>query len=204
MLKQLNTLLLLSGLIFLAACAPGGAESATEPAPTSTAPAVKTLPPEEPTAMSEPTLEPAKATELPPEPYPGNEPVTSSEAVTSNAYPAEVDLSQITPQPVGETTPQVMPKPGVPDPKAAATHQVAQDLAQRLGVDVSGVKPVSAEEVEWPDSSLGCPAPGMMYMTVITPGYSIILELSGEQYMYHTDLQGNYVLCTDDGQAAAP
>jgi len=67
-------------------------------------------------------------------------------------------------------------------------------LARRLDVSIQQIEVLSAEYVEWPDASLGCPQPGMMYAQVITPGYRIILSASGENYEYHTSLRG-VVLC---------
>jgi hypothetical protein len=48
------------------------------------------------------------------------------------------------------------------------------------------------EEKDWPDSSLGCPQPGMAYLQVITPGYLIVLRALGNDYMYHASY--NYVI----------
>ena len=209
-MKALSFLFVLSLLVFLGACTTGGSEPISEPptespesAPES-APALDSVtrgglvPPPEVSPESYPA--PAPVIVPPDEPYPGSEAAAESAADTSTAYPAQVDLSQITPQPSEDTGPVVAPQPGVPDAKTAVSHQVSQDLAQRLGVDVSEVSTVTAEEIEWPDSSLGCPASGMVYLTVITPGYKIILEAAGQPYSYHTDTQGNYILCGEDGQ----
>ena len=54
----------------------------------------------------------------------------------------------------------------------------------------------SVQSVTWNDSSLGCPQPGMMYLQVLTPGYLVILEASGNTYEYHLSEQGNFVSCT--------
>ncbi len=71
-----------------------------------------------------------------------------------------------------------------------------KDLAQRLSVAVDQITVVSSEYVDWPDSSLGCPEPGMAYSQVITPGYRIILQQGQKQYDYHTGLRSTLVLCT--------
>lgn len=64
--------------------------------------------------------------------------------------------------------------------------QAISDLANRLNLARSAIKVIQNEAVEWPDASLGCPQPGMMYGQVITPGYRVILEAAGRQYEYHT------------------
>lgn len=84
---------------------------------------------------------------------------------------------------------------GAMNDEAQVVAQVQQALAQELGVKLDSMKLVSTEFVEWPSSALGCPKPGEMYMTVITPGYKVIVEHEGQQYEVHTDLTGNSVRC---------
>jgi hypothetical protein len=55
------------------------------------------------------------------------------------------------------------------------------------------------EAVDWSDTSLGCPEPGMAYAQVITPGYLIVLGAAGQTYEYHTDEHSSVVLCRGDG-----
>ncbi len=59
------------------------------------------------------------------------------------------------------------------------------DLATRLGVDESNIEVVTAEVVTWPDSSLGCPQPGMAYLQVPVDGFRILLERGDAVYSYH-------------------
>ena len=70
-----------------------------------------------------------------------------------------------------------------------------QDLARRLGLKAEAVKVVSLEGVEWRDTSLGCPKPGMMYAQVITPGFKVVLKAEGKTYEYHTDRGSQVILC---------
>lgn len=70
-----------------------------------------------------------------------------------------------------------------------------RELSTRAGVPEGSVEVVSVEEVEWGDTSLGCPQPGQMYAQVITPGYRIRLRASGVVYEYHTDQRGRVVFC---------
>ena len=84
-----------------------------------------------------------------------------------------------------------------------------QDLAGRLGFGPEqadhGISVIQATAQEWPDASLGCPQPGMMYAQVITPGYQIILEAAGRRYDYRAPLrrEGPVRLCTPQ-KATAP
>ena len=39
--------------------------------------------------------------------------------------------------------------------------------------------------LDWRDSSLGCPKPGMAYLDVITPGHKVTLRANGQIYVVH-------------------
>lgn len=71
-------------------------------------------------------------------------------------------------------------------PVAGLVAQAVADLAGRLAIAPDAVQVRAVEAVEWPDASLGCPQPGMMYAQVITPGYRIVLEAAGKTYEYHS------------------
>jgi hypothetical protein len=102
------------------------------------------------------------------------------------------------------------PQPNTPSPAAAApakpaaltagpadsevVSQAKSDLAKRIGVAVGEIKTRSVEEVNWPDASLGCPEPDMMYAQVVTPGQRIVLEAGDQMYEYHSG-GANVVFC---------
>lgn len=83
-------------------------------------------------------------------------------------------------------TPQVVIPAGSPAEKIVSAAKA--DLVERLGVAEEAIAVASLEEMQWSDSSLGCPQPDMMYLQVITPGFRIVLTASGQEYEYHTDL----------------
>ncbi len=114
--------------------------------------------------------------------------------------PVEVDLSKLTPQSPVQTTPIEQPQPGAPTTTTALVNRLAQDLAQRLSIDVQEVTLEKIEEVTWPDGALGCPAPGMAYITVLIPGYQVTLAAKGERYDYHAAENGDFVLCSEKGE----
>lgn len=83
----------------------------------------------------------------------------------------------------------------VADPTLAKLIADAKaDLSLRLGAQSSDINVKSAQSVEWPNASLGCPKRGVLYIQVITPGYQIILESNGKEFDYHAD-QTRVVLC---------
>ena len=76
----------------------------------------------------------------------------------------------------------------------------ARETLRSAGVDPSLLTVTSAEPVTWPDSSLGCPQPGIQYLQVLTPGYRV--ELHGAQGDYLVHVAGKQsIVCT--GKAGA-
>jgi hypothetical protein len=67
-------------------------------------------------------------------------------------------------------------QPGSPAAIAAAA------LAAHTGGNATDVLIRSVEAVDFSDSSLGCPQPGMAYLQVITPGFKVIAELAGSSF----------------------
>jgi hypothetical protein len=126
-----------------------------------------------------------------------NESEASEDVVVSTVAPAgSVDLSQLTPEPPAEGGDLIVqPMPGVPDPLVAIVNQASQDLAQRLGRDVSEVTLVRTVAVDWRDGSLGCPQPGMAYTMAIVSGYQIVLEVQDTDYYYHTRGTDYFIYC---------
>jgi hypothetical protein len=76
-----------------------------------------------------------------------------------------------------------------------ATQLARTLLANDLRCAVDDIQVVDVEAVEWNDSALGCPQPGMMYMQMITPGYRITLEHAAQRYHVHTDAGRRAVRC---------
>lgn len=85
--------------------------------------------------------------------------------------------------------------PSAPDPTPSTpssgldgspTEIAVADLAERLGIDPSGIEVVSMEEVTWPDGALGCPEPGRMYTQALVEGLRIVLRADGTDHEYHS------------------
>jgi hypothetical protein len=66
--------------------------------------------------------------------------------------------------------------PGSPAAIAAAA------VAQQTGSSMDAVVIRSVEAIDFGDSSLGCPQPGMAYLQVITPGHKVIAEAVGKTF----------------------
>lgn len=68
-------------------------------------------------------------------------------------------------------------------PEAA---QARHDLATQLSMAEDKVEVVEAKAIVWPDSSLGCPEPGMVYAQVLQDGLLIVLRVNQKLYEYHS------------------
>ena len=129
---------------------------------------------------------PVVTSDASPPPDPGSAPPPSP-ASTAPASSGTTGAGSLTPasvQPVPDPAGGAIapPPPGSPSGNAAAA---VADLAVRQGVDPGAITVVGEENVTWPDSSLGCPEPGMAYMQVLTDGVRLVLELDGTRYEYH-------------------
>ncbi|MBI3971528.1 MAG: hypothetical protein HY332_09585 [Chloroflexi bacterium] len=109
-------------------------------------------------------------------------PPTSPAATPPPAAPA--------PTPAGDTA-----VPAIPPEAQPAVDAALRDAAARLAVPREQLRVMRVEAVEWSDSSLGCPQPGMFYLQVITPGYLVVVASPGGQLEYHTDTRGRAVFC---------
>ncbi|MCI0549989.1 MAG: hypothetical protein L0287_03465 [Anaerolineae bacterium] len=74
-------------------------------------------------------------------------------------------------------------------------EKAKEDLAQRLSISVTQISLVQAAGVVWPDSSMGCPQPGMVYLQVPEDGALIILQADGKVYKYHYGGSRGLFLC---------
>jgi len=92
--------------------------------------------------------------------------------------------------PLGKT-----PIPGGAGSAEQVVERAKEDLAGRKGIDKDEITVTAVEAVNWPDTSLGCPVPDMMYTQVITPGYRILLSYAEETYVYHSDRGNHLVYC---------
>ncbi len=63
-----------------------------------------------------------------------------------------------------------------------------KDLATRLGVPESDIRPASAEGTNWENASMGCPEPGIVYPSVSVSGWILTLRYNSHDYTYHTDM----------------
>lgn len=109
--------------------------------------------------------------------------------------PATPPLPTRAPSPLATRAASPRPTPGSASELNVAARNAIDDLAAKLKIAAGKVQVVSVEEVDWPDTSMGCPQPGRFYAQVIVQGYRIILSAEGQQVVYHSDLQGHVGTC---------
>jgi len=82
-----------------------------------------------------------------------------------------------------------VPGQGSAEQLSPAGRDVAQlaiaALAKDLGIAPEAIQVDTVRAVEWRNSSLGCPKPGMAYLDVITPGHKVTLRVDGQVYVVH-------------------
>lgn len=111
-------------------------------------------------------------------------------------FPAAIDapLSLEDSDPAGGE-PEATPAPAAGGETDANLEPIVAAIAAELGAAPSEMTVVSATPEVWPDASLGCPQPDMLYAQVVTPGYRVVAEVGGEQIEFHTDERGAVVRC---------
>lgn len=131
----------------------------------------------------------------------GGEPEGSPSSLLLTPSPTRsiMALLRATPSPTDITKTPSTTIPGAPSPSGKPVEEAAREaLVHWLEVSSEEVEVVEVEEVEWPDTSLGCPQPGMVYAQVITPGWRVVLRVNDEAYEYHSGA-GHEVLCDQQG-----
>ena len=142
--------------------------------------------------------------------------ITLLTACASGVSPTATQSAPLTPTatasatttpPAQGTTPGAIASPGTPGTPSAwppVARLAVAALASEARIPASDIRVVRADPHEWPDTSLGCPEPGRVYLDVITPGYVIVLQAQGRQYEYHTDRSQMVVHCASNQSSATP
>jgi len=100
----------------------------------------------------------------------------------------EIDTKGLTVEsiPIPATDIGRSPSPPVGPGLQRLVDMATKSLATKLGIEETGIKVTEAAYVSWPDSSTGCPQPGMQYMHVLSNGSRIVLKANTGVYHYHS------------------
>ena len=99
-----------------------------------------------------------------------------------------------------QTNDAQMTPPTSPSRIESLIEKAKEDLAKRLSINVTEISLLEAREVVWPDASLGCPQPDMVYTQVQVDGLLIRLGVGKEMYFYHSGGNTEPFLCESISQ----
>lgn len=103
-----------------------------------------------------------------------------------------------------EGSADIVPTVTVPAELETLVKEISADLEKRAGAKPEEVALTQIEAVTWPDGSLGCPQPGMMYTMAIVEGYRITYKVAGEAYYYHTAGGKRFNYCDEKALTQTP
>lgn len=117
---------------------------------------------------------------------------------TLRPSPSPTDVVPLSPtRPIPEVT--VVESPTILTPSDPGLQklvlQAREDLAGRLSIEVDQIDLVEVKAVVWPDASLGCPQPGVVYKQVPQDGALIRLRAEGRVFDYHSGGSRGPFLC---------
>ena len=96
------------------------------------------------------------------------------------------------------TGPKSMTTAGKAQPLTADDQKLAAQavglLVKNLKVPKDKVEVDTVRDIEWRDSSLGCPKPDQAYMQVMTPGHKITLRV-GKKFFFVHEANGRAFVC---------
>jgi hypothetical protein len=125
--------------------------------------------------------------------------------VVTPSLPDEALAPPASTAPVVDTqTASEMTQPTPPPGMEFLIEKAREDLAQRLSIGLTQISLVEARAVVWPDSSLGCPQPGMRYLQVPEDGALIRLQVGDQLYPYHSGGFREPFLCEQTGKDPNP
>lgn len=86
------------------------------------------------------------------------------------------------------------PGPDTPMTQDEAVQLAKQTVQDKLKGKRDPLSVSSVQAMDWSDSSLGCPKPGMMYAQMIVPGFKVVIQSGDAFYPVHVG-GGHAVLC---------
>jgi hypothetical protein len=123
----------------------------------------------------------------------------------SEAQPTGSSLPTAPVSPISPISPLPSPKPES-DAETQDLAALRAGVAEQLGMPATALTLISAEEMIWPDASLGCPQPDMMYAQVLTPGWRMVFkDTNGTEYQVHTtEDRKDFVVCESSAESLVP
>lgn len=143
---------------------------------------------EEPSSVTDATDEPSRTDASSTNEQSTSEESTDDDAPTTTLVPMTQppDKSSAPGEPIEPSTEPVYEAGTIDRGLTPFVDRAVADLATRLDIEPDAIEVLTAVLVTWPDGSLGCPEPDMMYATVLTDGSVIELGAGDLVYRYHS------------------
>ena len=123
-------------------------------------------------------------------------PHQKGELLPDNYWESQPDIPRATATPALAVPAEAAARPAA---SGLVRQRAAEFLAGELGVAAADLEVVSATTMTWPDASLGCPQPGMLYVQVLTPGYLVVIrDGGGAEHSVHTNEDGSSAIVCDN------
>ena len=103
--------------------------------------------------------------------------------------------------PGAERVPVTTPEPIVEPVPDEILNKLLADVQSQTGIDTLGTDDyniIRSEAIIWPDGSLGCPQPGVVYTQAPVEGYWIVIEAVGKTWDYRATQSGTLILCEQE------
>lgn len=107
--------------------------------------------------------------------------------------------SIIVERPTADTRPTPTPT-DVHTDLTPAQRAAVTTLSGKLGLPAEKISLISTDAVTWPDGCLGIVRIGVMCTQAEVPGFKIVLEANGQNYEFHTNVDGSIVQLAEGAQ----
>jgi hypothetical protein len=81
---------------------------------------------------------------------------------------------------------------------------IEEEASRLASVPVEQLTLVRADQITWPDGSLGCPQPGEMYTQSLVAGYWIVFRANNETFDFRVATNGSFHRCELPGAPGLP
>ncbi|MBE2237077.1 MAG: hypothetical protein IAE81_04765 [Caldilineaceae bacterium] len=151
--------------------------------------------PETPTQSSEPPVEQSEAT-------PTSSPTAAPQSPLAVEPPRAVESPLAVEAPLAVASPLLTPLASSADvggvtgeAPQALLDLILADAASRTGLAREALRVIQDQAVVWPDGSLGCAQPGMVYTQALVEGYHVIVAAGEQTLDYRAGRSNSFRLC---------
>jgi hypothetical protein len=131
----------------------------------------------------------------------GNESISSPQPDEVGDPPPTPTIGERTEFPIMKTPERIPTGNGSTQPAItgetpnALLEAIKADLASRSEIASNDIIVIRDQFIVWPDGSLGCPQPGVVYTQAPVNGYWVVLKVGGDEYDYRATENGYFFLC---------